>query len=66
MRGAAGAVKSGEHEIYFAIVFCLLLAAPVGSIVIEHSLFHAAAPLMSLVGKWFVFWGAGVRIALAA
>ena len=52
--------------MYFAIVFCLLLAAPVGSIVIEHSLFHAAAPLMSLVGKWFVFWGAGVRIALAA
>jgi hypothetical protein len=63
MRGAAGAVKSGEHEIYFSSVFCL--AAPVGSIVIEHSLFHAAAPLMSLVGKWFVFWGAGVRIALA-
>ncbi len=51
--------------MYFAIVFCLLLVAPVASIVIEHSLFHAAAPLMSLVGKWFVFWGAGVRIALA-
>jgi hypothetical protein len=51
--------------MYFVIVFCLMLAAPVGAVVIEHSLLHAAAPLMSLVGKWFVFWAVGVRLALA-
>jgi len=51
--------------MYFAIVFCLMLIAPVGAIVIEHSLLHSAAPLMALVGKWFVFWAAGVRLALA-
>lgn len=51
--------------MYFAIVFCLMLAAPLGSIVIEHSLLHGGAPLMSLVGKWFVFWAVGVRLALA-
>jgi hypothetical protein len=41
--------------MYFAIVFCLMLAAPVGSIVIEHSFLHVSAPLMTFVGKWFVF-----------
>jgi hypothetical protein len=51
--------------MYFAIVFFLMLVAPLGAIVIEHSLLHSAAPLMSLVGKWFVFWAVGVRLALA-
>jgi hypothetical protein len=51
--------------MYFAIVFFLMLAAPLGAIAIEHSVLHSAAPLMSLVGKWFVFWAVGVRLALA-
>ncbi len=51
--------------MYFAIVFCLMLAAPLGAIVIDHSVLHGAAPLMWLVGKWFVFWAVGVRLALA-
>jgi hypothetical protein len=51
--------------MYFAIVSCLMLAAPVASIVFEHSFLHSSAPLMSLVGKWFVFWAVGVRLALA-
>ena len=51
--------------MYFAIIFCLMLAAPVGAIAIEHSLFHSAEPLMALVGKWFVFWAVGVRLTLA-
>jgi len=51
--------------MYFAVVSCLMLAAPVGAIVIEHSFLHSAAPLMSLVGKWFVFWAVGARLSLA-
>ena len=51
--------------MYFAIVFFLMLVAPLGAIVIEHSLLPGAAPLMSLVGKWYVFWAVGVRLALA-
>jgi len=51
--------------MYFAIVSCLMLAAPVGSIMIEHAFVHGAAPVMSLIGKWFVFWAVGVRLALA-
>jgi hypothetical protein len=51
--------------MYFAVVFFLMLAAPVGSIAIEHSLLHSAEPVMSLIGKWFVFWAVGARLALA-
>jgi hypothetical protein len=51
--------------MYFAIVLCLMLAAPLGAIVIEHSFLHSGAAIMALVGKWFVFWAVGVRLALA-
>jgi hypothetical protein len=30
-----------------------------------HFYFHSALPLMSLVGKWFVFWCAGIRLFFA-
>jgi predicted phage tail protein len=51
--------------MYFAIVIFLMLAAPLGAIVIEHSFLQRAAPVMSLIGKWFVLWAVGVRLALA-
>jgi hypothetical protein len=50
--------------MYFLIVLLLMLVLPVGSIYAEHSL-HGAAPLVLLMGKWFVFWSAGVRLFLA-
>jgi hypothetical protein len=51
--------------MYLAVVFLTMFALPVGAIAIEHSLLHSVAPVMALVGKWFVFWAAGVRLALA-
>jgi hypothetical protein len=42
-----------------------MLALPVGSIYVEYSYLHSTAPLILLVGKWFVFWSAGVRLLLA-
>ncbi len=51
--------------MYFAFVVLTVFALPVAAIVIEHSLLHSVAPVMSLVGKWFVFWAAGVRLAIA-
>jgi hypothetical protein len=44
--------------MYFAFVVLTMFALPVGAIVVEHSLFHSVAPVMALVGKWFVFWAA--------
>jgi hypothetical protein len=51
--------------MYFAFVVLTMFALPVGAIVVEHSLLHSVAPVMSLVGKWFVFWAAGVRLVIA-
>ncbi len=51
--------------MYLLTVLLLMLVFPAGSIFAEHSLFYSTAPLMLLVGKWFVFWSAGVRLLLA-
>ena len=49
--------------MYFLSVLLLMLVLPAGSIAWEH--LHGAAPLMWLVGKWFVFWSVGVRLTIA-
>jgi uncharacterized membrane protein HdeD (DUF308 family) len=51
--------------VYLASVLLLMALFPVSSIAADHLYFHPAAPLLSLTGKWFVFWGAGVRLFLA-
>ena len=51
--------------MYLAIVLLTMLVLPVGSMAVEHLAFHAGAPLILLAGKWFVFWGVGVRLFLA-
>jgi len=50
---------------YLIVVLLLMLVLPIGSIGFEHLYLRSAAPLMLLVGKWFVFWAAGVRLFLA-
>ena len=51
--------------MYVVSVVLLMFVLPAGSVWAEHSYFHSAAPLILLVGKWFVFWGAGARLTLA-
>jgi hypothetical protein len=51
--------------MYFLSVLLLMLVLPAGSIYVEHVYLRSTAPLMSLIGKWFVFWSAGVRLFLA-
>jgi hypothetical protein len=60
-------VERGRHRtiMYLLIVLLLMLVLPAGSIFVEHSYLHSTAPAMLLVGKWFVFWSAGVRLVLA-
>lgn len=53
------------HMAYPIIIFLLLFALPLGSIVIEHSFLRSTAPLVVLAGKWFVFWPVGIRLFLA-
>ncbi len=49
--------------MYLAIVVALVVVLPVASIAADA--LSTPAPLMLLVGKWFVFWAAGVRLLTA-
>jgi hypothetical protein len=51
--------------MYFLIIVLLLAIAPLGSIYYEASYLHSSAPLLLLVGTWFTFWAAGVRLFIA-
>jgi hypothetical protein len=51
--------------MYATAVLLLMVLLPAGSVAAEHGLWHGAMPLTLLVGKWFVFWSAGVRLTLA-
>jgi hypothetical protein len=54
-----------RQPMYIAVVALLMLVLPLGSAFADHAL-PGAAPFMALIGKWFVFWAAGVRLVLAA
>ena len=51
--------------MYFATVALLTFLLPLVSIVLDHATSAAAAPWFPLIGKWFVFWSAGIRLLLA-
>jgi hypothetical protein len=51
--------------MYLATVILLLLALPGASVAIEAFVRGGSADVMQLVGKWFVFWGFGVRLFIA-
>jgi len=48
--------------MYLVVVLVTMFAAPVASIALD---LRFGDPLVALVGKWFVFWTVGVRLALA-
>lgn len=50
--------------MYLVSVLLLMVVFPAFSIAADH-FFHSSTPPMFLVGKWFVFWVAGVRLLLA-
>lgn len=51
--------------MYFITVSLLLFVFPVLSVVAEAMLIGSNADILWLIGKWFVFWGCGVRLFLA-
>ena len=50
--------------MYIAVVVLTMLILPVLSIAVDHGL-HPGTPIVLLIGRWFVFWGIGVRLVLA-
>lgn len=52
-------------KMYLVTVLSLMLALPVISICINFFTGNHPEVIMSLVGKWFVFWAIGVRLLTA-
>lgn len=50
--------------MYYVIVLLTTCALPIASIAIDYSS-QPGTSLLVLIGKWFVFWGVGVRLLLA-
>jgi hypothetical protein len=51
--------------MYVTIVILLMLVLPAASVLTDYLRAPESAMLMPLVGKWFVFWGVGVRLGTA-
>jgi hypothetical protein len=51
--------------MYIAAIVLLMLVLPLVSVAAETSMLPDASALMGLVGKWFTFWGVGVRLFVA-
>ncbi len=51
--------------MYLAGVILLMFLLPVGSMILDHFHSSGAVSWVMLAGKWFVLWGAGVRLLTA-
>lgn len=51
--------------MYFLVIAFFMLILPVASIAAEYAWLHTSADLVALTGKWFAFWGVGMRLGLA-
>ena len=51
--------------MYYAMVIGLMVVLPVVSVIIEYAVSGGSADVLTLVGKWFLFWGIGVRLFIA-
>lgn len=50
--------------MYYAVVACLMFLFPAASIAAEATMYGVTLDF-PLIGRWFVFWSVGVRLALA-
>jgi hypothetical protein len=51
--------------MYYITVILLLLVLPIASIAASSIHSGHTEPLLFLIGRWFVFWGVGIRLLLA-
>lgn len=51
--------------MYLVIVVLLMFALPAAYTLLDRSLIHDLPSLALVAGKWFVFWGVGVRFVTA-
>ena len=51
--------------MYLAMIILLMGVFPALSVIIECCTLRSGADVLFLIGKWFVFWGVGLRLMLA-
>ena len=51
--------------MYYAVILLVMLVLPAVSVVVEFVLTQGAAGWLTLIGKWVVFWGVGIRLLVA-
>jgi hypothetical protein len=51
--------------MYFIVIALFMLIFPLACIGAEYSWLHTSGDLLALTGKWFAFWGVGMRLGLA-
>lgn len=54
-----------QNHRYLILILTLMLVLPLLSLGIEAALSVEADSLLALIGKWFVFWALGIRLAMA-
>ena len=51
--------------MYIPVVIALAVILPFGSALAEALIWHSQWSFLALCGKWFAFWGGGVRLLIA-
>lgn len=51
--------------MYFLVIALFMLILPLASIAAEFAWLHSSSDLVALTGKWFAFWGVGMRLGIA-
>lgn len=51
--------------MYFLVIALFMLIFPAACVAAEYTWLHTSADLVALIGKWFAFWGVGMRLGLA-
>ena len=65
MQGFANEQERASFRAYIVPVALLLLVMPALLTIVEALAGGKPSDLMSLIGKWFVFWGVGARLFVA-
>jgi len=58
-------LSQGGASVYIFLVLLVMLVLPALSVVNERYFLGSDAGFLLLMGKWFVFWGVGIRLVSA-
>lgn len=51
--------------MYFVVIALFMLILPSACVAAEYAWLHTSNDLVTLTGKWFAFWGVGMRLGIA-